>query len=553
MKQKSNQITTFVFGALAILAGTVAVILPNIFSGEPAVGATPVDLKLSPQPYPVQGISIPPKPVSSSSSNVVDDLTGKPVEHTHRVSGQFQFEYQVGLLVNAQQSPLFPWKATVTNTPQSRLVRDAVVILEDECGHYIKRKISSNGDFSFEWTPVGCNKGKITVWSVAPGNKADKVGVGKWLKGPVNTMDELTSNTSDYIPYSFSHSFDIKPARKNGGNDLDLGKITIPLNDEASRGFFIMDNVLIARSYYSSLPGISDTKLVKINVVHSKGLKPRGLECDAWDAKEKNLQSAIYVPTKDLGFIFIPWDCNDLGQDAHAHIHETSHYFQRLFLRQNPDYGRFGEGLANVQSAIIRKSQWITTTGTDLVENLDVNARMACWNGTEWNPRIDTPSQFNECTNSGGIPGFPQAVVWSNNLASAGWFQRIVWDLVDGGTSEPEPLTTFIIPNQSPNNCGNACEFGQFDKITGSGTSTPPSSLAINDVLIYYLGGNGALGTNPNYVDRGLPGLDITDFLDGMICRGHISASAANELVATAMGLNYEAEGSPTSCPHPLD
>lgn len=506
------------------------------------------------------GIVVPPAPPRSHTGLAPDlDVTAKPFVHTHRVSAAFEVELEVPLLIDADESPLWPWKATKTMTSQTRPVRSAVAVLEDDCGHYIKRALSNSGTVTIDWTPAGCENATLTIWSVAPGD-GRRVGVGRWIQGAVDDLSELSTQSSDYRPYSFARAFQIDDAVKDGGPGLDLGTVTVPLEDDASRGFFIMDNVQTALDYYESLPGVTASELPKVNVVHTQGLQPAGVDCADWDS---NLQYAIYVPSKAPGFISIPWDCNDLGRDGHAHVHETSHYFQKHFLRQNPDYGRFGEGMANLQAALIRKTQWITTAGAGLLENLDVNSRMVCWDGTDVleepnedgelvKVRIDDEDDLEECVDGGHSPVFPEASAWDPSLANAGWFQKIVWDLVDPDASEPEPLTEFLVPGESPGECGD-CDAGEFDDVDGEGFNVDPAALALNDVLIHYLGGTLAAGKNDTYEDRGLEGLDLADLIDGFVCRGHLSAAQANAIVADAMGLDFDAEGGPESCPHPAD
>ena len=70
-------------------------------------------------------------------------------------------------------------------------------------------------------------------------------------------------------------------------------------------------------------------------------------------------------------------------------------------------------------------------------------------------------------------------------------------------------------------------------------------------MLIFYLGGVKAMGTNPNYVDRGQEGLDLVDVLDGMVCRGHMTVAEVQVLYGT-MGFDYDGLG-PATCPHPFD
>ncbi len=553
--------------ALVLLIAAVAGAQPAVGAGERTVAAEPaaqstqpaVKLKAPTRASEPFGIVVPPAP-PRAKTGVAPNLgvTAKPFVHTHRVSASFGFEFEGPLLINVSEAPLFPWKAPATMTEQTRPVRSAVVVLEDDCGHYIKRALSNAGAITIEWTPAGCESASLTIWSVTPLN-GRRAGVGRWIKEPVADMSDLTTNTGDYRPYSFAHAFQIDDAVKDGGSGLNLGTVTVPLSNDASRGFFILDNVQTALDYYESLPGVAASELPKINVVHTEDLKPEGMSCSDWDS---DLQAAIYVPGKDPGFISIPWDCNDLGRDGHAHVHETSHYFQRHFLRANPDYGRFGEGMANLQAALIRKSQWITTAGAGQLENLDVNSRLVCWNdggfvqienddGVLVNMRIDDEAQFDQCEDLGGAAVFPKAAVWDDALNNAGWFQRMLWDLVDAGASEPEPVTEYLSLGDDPG-CGD-CDSGQFDTIDGEGMNAAAASLALNDVLIRYLGGDAAKGKNDNYEDRGLEGLDLADLIDGMICRGHLSADAANAIIADAMGLDFDAAGGPQSCPHPED
>lgn len=482
-------------------------------------------------------LSLTMDPATSGNDAQLDlDITAEPFDHTHRVSGRWQHQFPVRLLINAQDSPMWPWKAAYSEVPQTRNIARAIVVLTDECGHYIRQETSASGSFSFDWTPAGCDIGQVTVYSVTD---TDKVGVGRWNNGPIADANEFTNLSADYRAYSYTQTFDIDDAE----DGLNLGTITVPQNSDAARGFFIMNNMRDALAYYNAMPGISKSELPKINVEHTEGLKPANIDCDegGWGSL---LRFNFYSFGIDPGFIHIPWDCTDSGFDAHAHVHETVHYFHRHFLRENPNYNQFGEGMSNVQAALIRGLRWMSTAGAGLLENLDVNSRMACWDGQSWESRIDTFDDASECEDSGGTQGFPQAVVWDANLANQGWLPRIAYDLATASGGEDQ--TRFITADQSPNGCGGACEFGQFDNASGN-------TAALDDVLIHYLGGALASGENPNYVDRGLDGLDMTDLLDGFICRGHATPAQVEAIAATAMGLDYDAAGAPNTCPHPND
>ena len=382
------------------------------------------------------------------------DITAKPFEHTHHISWRWRSQFPARLLINASDSPMWPWKAQYTETPQLRDIAHAVVVLTDECGHYIRRNTSASGTFSFDWTPVGCDLAEITVYAVSD---TDKVGVGRWNNGPIASAGELTNLSGDYRAYAYAHGFDIADAE----GELNLGTLTVPMTDDAARGFLIMSDVQDALAYYDALPGVSRSEMPKINVEHTEGLRPANIACNEGGWGDL-LRSNFYGPSIDPGFIHITWDCDDHGFDSHAHVHETSHYFQRLFLRENPSSGRFGEGMANLQGAVIRGVGTMSTAGSGLSEFLDVNSRMACWDGNDWAGVIDVFADVTNCESGGGTPGFPQAAAWDDTIGSAGWFQRIVYDLVDG--SGGEPLTEFTIAGQSPGGCGAACEFGQFER-----------------------------------------------------------------------------------------
>ena len=443
--------------------------------------------------------------------------------------------------------------------PQTRPVRSAVAVLEDDCGHYIKRALSSSGAVTIDWSPAGCANATLTIWSVAPGD-GRRVGVGRWIHGAVSTFSELSTSSADYRPYSFVRSFQIDDAEKNGGPGLDLGTVTVPFEDDASRGFFIMDNVQTALDYYESLPGVEASELPKVNVVHTEGLLPEGVDCDEWDS---NLRYAIYRTRKDPGFISIPWDCNDLGRDGHAHVHETSHYFQRHFLRQNPDYGRFGEGMANLQAALIRKTQWITTAGAGLLENLDVNSRMVCWDGTDVaagaeRGRRARPGADRRRRGPRGLRGrWTRArVPAGGRLGHRAQQRRLVpEDRLGPRRSRCNRAGGDHRVSRSgrePRQCDD-CDAGEFDGVDGEGFNVDPAALALNDVLIHYLGGSLASGENDAYEDRGLEGLDLADLVDGFVCRGTSRRNRRTRSSPDAMGLEFDAAGGPESCPHPSD
>ena len=302
--------------------------------------------------------------VTSGGAAVPFDLPGlgktsRPSSPTHRISGTLRFQYQDRQPAPSPEYTLHPWRAPVQETTLQRPIRYASVRLEDECGHDITSTTTATGAFQFQWTPVNCGIGTVTVSAFSASQKA---AVAYWLNEPIDSPGDLTGDSNDYRAYTWSFTFDTATAAIAAGG-RDVGAQVVSKNATAARAFYILDNVMIARAYYDSLPGISMYfEAPTIGVVYSPGLKPDDQNCnEEWDPSGY-LITAFYSPGKHEGFIYIPAeDGCDLGWDAHAIIHETSHLFQRHFLRggEDIDYGRFGEGLANVQAAVIRGTKWI--------------------------------------------------------------------------------------------------------------------------------------------------------------------------------------------------
>ncbi len=123
---------------------------------------------------------------------------------------------------------------------------------------------------------------------------------------------------------------------------------------------------------------------------------------------------------------------------------------------------------------------------------------------------------------------------------SSGWVWRIVWDLADPTSQQlPEPEETFY-------KGGNPNTYPDFDEIDGTGLAK------LFDTLVGYLGGN-QLAPNPALGDpdvngRGPPGLELWDFLDGFLCRGHATQAELSALVNGAQDHAYDF-GGPLDCP----
>ena len=66
------------------------------------------------------------------------------------------------------------------------------------------------------------------------------------------------------------------------------------------------------------------------------------------------------------------------------------------------------------------------------------------------------------------------------------------------------------------------------------------------DVMVNCLG---EFPQNPAYVDRGMPGKDLVDVLDGLVCRGHLNQFNGGNLLHITMDYDYDFSPVNTSCP----
>jgi hypothetical protein len=205
--------------------------------------------------------------------------------------------------------------------------------------------------------------------------------------------------------------------------------------------------------------------------------------------------------------------------------HEFYHYFHHMFQAKKPTYGSgakfaWTEGFATgMASASLLTKYSVQEVGSDanpafVVENLDYNGEIV-----------------------NGVP--LQAVMPVNGEFSDGWVWRILWDLADPTSQqEPEPEDTFFKLGYNA--------YPDFDRVDGTGL------VKLFDTLVGYLGGNQlapnpALG-NPDNNGRGPAGLELWDFLDGFLCRGHATEAELTPLVNEVMDHAYD-YGGPIACP----
>lgn len=227
-------------------------------------------------------------------------------------------------------------------------------------------------------------------------------------------------------------------------------------------------------------------------------------------------------------------------RDEWVLLHESFHWFQDMFLikldgNMSPNVvaGAFGEGFASMMPAV-----------------MDGHGRTVFDVGPVMHSELLDYEGNHKHSDSGDGPWTPalplDLYVTTGDNGSGGWSWRMLWDFYDGDGLEP------------------AGEFTRYDDGSGLIVSATPvmtdygvdfdvvgGPTVLLDVLMGYVGGN-HMPENPSRPDidsRGGVGLDMTEFLDGVLCRGHESWSDMQVIIEDMMDFDYDPAGAPVSCP----
>lgn len=221
-----------------------------------------------------------------------------------------------------------------------------------------------------------------------------------------------------------------------------------------------------------------------------------------------------------------------------------------VWNKQKPQWMfAFDEGIACGMSAVLTGKPWdLREAGSD--SNPTLTAESYDFNGV-----VELDQDSDELVRI--LAHMPD-----NGNYSSGWVARIVWDLADptsldrgefkDGFNACDPVDA---AENKWENCVEVGSFGEFDQVDGG------FSVLMSDVLFNYLG-DGLLPANPALGDittnsRGpkevingqdVYGSDLTDLLDGVVCRGHASKTELSSLINVVMAFDYQWDG-PVSCP----
>ncbi|HEX2178935.1 MAG TPA: hypothetical protein VHL54_05360 [Actinomycetota bacterium] len=385
--------------------------------------------------------------------------------------------------------------------------REVLVRVADGCGLHADGYTDADGHYSIlfpSW--CGDKDATVTLYSLSAPGAGRQVALGVHTASPDPVvMGDLDDVPADYTIVAgevgtFNPEADAKCPGSGfciGGHELNRdfqsyeegrlfqqGKYSRA--GEVARALTIMETTMTALDYYRQL--VSGDRLPQINLVLTDQPLQESDDTAFYNSGKRHL---IYIP---------PW----LEWSPFAVVHETSHYFDGWVLVEDglQNYGRWGEPMANVRAGMILGNSYRVPSNSGWAEDMDVQGN---WDSDAGEV---LPGDVPESTNSGG-PG-------------QGWTWRILWDLHDGTGAEPIDFG-----------------FGDFDQWDGGGGSSNPLNHLINGVVMEYLPQRDG-SVHPDYVDRGQPGPDIVDMLDGFACLYGMSHLQMQTLLHDVMSYNYD-------------
>ncbi|MFY0538049.1 hypothetical protein [Nannocystis pusilla] len=221
--------------------------------------------------------------------------------------------------------------------------------------------------------------------------------------------------------------------------------------------------------------------------------------------------SSCYNPALDAVYVSAV-EGNLDAEDEFTLAHEGFHWFQDMFMADfhgngsGGTYswaGAFGEGFATMMTFFVTGQPYHFDAVGNVFQAL----------------RLDFEGHRPEVNGlTSAFAGLPLDLYdVTGDQGSGGWSYRILWDFLDGAGAEPWGEFARYL-----NGSGH---LGANPTLTDFGTSfdVVGDPYDFQDVMVRYLGG-GYMPTNaamPPLGDRGGPGLDMTEFLDGVLCRGH--------------------------------
>ncbi|MCK5831230.1 MAG: hypothetical protein KAH20_13110 [Methylococcales bacterium] len=432
-----------------------------------------------------------------------DPVTAKPYctepTGTYVVAGKIQYYHRTLQADFSDPHPKSPQYAySEIGSPIVTPAPEVMVRVEDGCGLYHDQYTNENGDYAFTFESwCGEKDATVKVYSITNPSPGKNVRLGLYTATPnPQNYSDLDNNPDLYTIISGNvGTFNPEEDAKFPGlllnrtfTDNQQGPLfqkgLFSRSGEVARSLTILSNTMKALDYYRLL--VSPNQLPQINVVLTNNVLNDDYNFSFFS---KNKSNMIYITP-------------DSEWSAWAVTHETSHYFDGGILVKDglTNYGRWGEPMANVRAGSIIGSSWMVARNGVDAENLDIQGN--------WNDSTNEVKLLDEAL----------------NLSSQGWIWRILWDLHDGGANVVEP---------------GDFGYSNFDNWNGGGSGSSALNHLINGVILNYLPQRNG-DQHPEYEDRGLPGPDLVDMLDGFACLYGMNQLHLQVMLHDLMNFDYD-------------
>ncbi|MBZ5710459.1 hypothetical protein [Nannocystis pusilla] len=468
------------------------------------------------------GLYTPTGPVFTVAALVpIPWLVDKQPANTIAMSGRLLYERLRQGAKEDINNPNHPEYAILEVTPEVNPVRRVTIEVTDACSHTYTTRTSETG-FWQTYVPKECAN---TTYSLKARPTTSNFGIYR-----VRTRD-----FDDLVPVIEIATASVPGTTKAWGTEyFDFSSLSVGEFRTFMAGLRVQEwakPYLVGDAKVSSFPWLS---------IRYEG----GAE-----SKPSCAPTSCY--TADTEIVHVnAGNSNDDSQDEFTLLHECFHWFQHMFMARldgngSPSTyawaGAFGEGFASMMPAVLRGDRWA-------FRDLNFGNEGKGYHDAEL---LDFQGTFTLAGNiaNNWFPALPYDLYnTENDKGSGGWSWRLLWDFFDDSDLEPEhEFARYDADGTSDISASNppVVDYGLlFDDIG--------SAAIFQDVIVRYLGGNHmpANTSRPGLDTRGGLGLDMTEFLDGILCRGHHEWEDIEWIVHDVMDFAaYDPANAPTSCP----
>lgn len=412
------------------------------------------------------------------------------------------------------QNPIHPQYGIAEVSPETNPLRRVTIEVSDGCSHTYTTETNKSGSWQM-YVPKECASNTYTV----------KV-------KPITSFGIYHVRTRDHD--------DVLPAIEIGTQSIGGTAFNWPTQHwdllELEYGNFSTFMIGVQLQEWAKPYLVGDGKVKGfpwMNFSFERGeVVDPGLECDI---------TSCYA--SGGGTIFVgAGDSNRDEEDEWALTHEAFHWYQDMFMAaldgngsSNTWAGAFGEGFASMMHGPLRGDQY-KITSTSFLSQAEL---------TEYEGNFVEAADIAD----NWFPGLPFDLYnTTGDNGSGGWSWRILWDFFDDSDIEPDE----VFARMDDDGSGTISVSDPDTQNFQVGFDEIGSPEKFQDVIVRYLGGN-LMPDNtsrPDLDDRGEDGLDMTEFLDGMQCRGHEEWDDMEVIVLDMMDFQeYDPFGAPVSCP----